>query len=49
MADSCCGEEWLGFEDDFVIKLLSKYVQIGLLLSDLNLSIVIQGQGKGQR
>jgi hypothetical protein len=24
MPDVCCGEEWLGFEDDFVIKLLSK-------------------------
>jgi hypothetical protein len=24
MAESLCGEEWLGFEDDFVIKLLSK-------------------------
>jgi len=25
MAESLCGEEWLGFEEDFVIKLLSKY------------------------
>jgi hypothetical protein len=24
MAETCCGEEWLGFEEDFVIKLLSK-------------------------
>jgi hypothetical protein len=24
MDKACCGEEWLGYEEDFVIKLLSK-------------------------
>jgi hypothetical protein len=25
MDDPCCGEEWLGYDEDFVIKSLSKY------------------------
>ena len=25
MAEACCGMEWLGFEDDFITKSLSKY------------------------
>ena len=25
MPESICGEEWLGYEEDFVIKSLSKY------------------------
>jgi hypothetical protein len=24
MDEACCGEEWLGYEEDFVTKLLSK-------------------------
>jgi hypothetical protein len=31
MADSCCGEEWLGFEEDFVIKSLYKYAMMRLI------------------
>ena len=31
MADSCCGEEWLGFEEDFVIKSLSKFATMRLI------------------
>jgi hypothetical protein len=31
MADSCCGEEWLGFEEDFVIKSLHKYAMMRLI------------------
>jgi hypothetical protein len=31
MADSCCGEEWLGFEEDFVIKSLYKFAMMRLI------------------
>ena len=51
MADSCCGEEWLGFEDDFVIKLLSKKTTMRLKqacrCSTLNLIHKICGQVRG--
>jgi hypothetical protein len=31
MADAGCGEEWLGYEEDFVIKSLSKYAIMRLI------------------
>jgi hypothetical protein len=31
MDKACCGEEWLGFEEDFVIKLLSKFATMRLI------------------
>ena len=31
MPDSCCGEEWLGYEEDFVIKSLYKYAIMRLI------------------
>jgi hypothetical protein len=30
MPESCCGEEWLGYEDDFITKTLSKYAAMRL-------------------
>jgi hypothetical protein len=31
MDKACCGEEWLGYEEDFVIKSLSKYACFRLI------------------
>jgi len=31
MAENACGVEWLGFEEDFVIKSLSKYACMRLI------------------
>ena len=31
MDEACCGEAWLGYDEDFVIKSLSKYALMRLI------------------
>ena len=41
MDEACCGEEWLGYEEDFVIKSLHKYAIMRLKQPEIGATLQV--------